>query len=81
MSQQWLGHVAQAAGSGSVELALMARFATQQQLLWFAESAPYEAVLAGDARVPASAVLVATCELLPANRQQQRAPPLQVTDE
>jgi hypothetical protein len=65
---------------GSMEQALMVRFPARQQLRWFVESAPYKATLTGDARAPTAAVMTVTCELLQAERQQQRAPPLQVTD-
>lgn len=75
-----LQHDLQSQADGSAQLALMARFPTQQQLRWFVESPPYQALLAGDSRLPASAVLAATCELLPAERQQNKAAPLHVTD-
>lgn len=58
----------------------MARFPTRQQLRWFVESPPYQAVLAGDSRAATAAVLSVTCELLQAEQQKQRAPPLKVTD-
>lgn len=57
----------------------MARFLTKQQLLWFLESPPYQALLAGDSRVP-QLLVCATFELLPAERQQSKQAPLHAAD-
>ncbi len=60
-------------------MALMARFPTKQQLRWFVETPPYQALLAEDARLPQIS-FAATCELLPPERQHSKSAPLQVSD-